>query len=125
MALPPDAAGQKFGLIKAALPAPAPVQRHRHHAIQMLVARQRSRQQLDERACHGLHAPIFVKVNPLSLKSLIRAITIGRVEPAQSMAAQGAPALLIERKCVFEGSAATGAEKLGRKRLRSAQALGT
>jgi hypothetical protein len=93
----------------------------------MLVAPQRSRQQLDQRACQGLHAAILVKVNPFSQQSLICATTIGR-EPAQSMAAQGAPALFIERKieqkCVFEGGAATGVKELGRKRLPSAPAPG-
>src|SRR5579863_4793846 len=61
-------------------------------------------------------------MNQLAQRAFIRPIRIHRVEPRQPQPAQRAASVFIQRKAIQEGRAAGDAEKLGRERLRIAQA---
>src|ERR1700722_16899122 len=61
-------------------------------------------------------------MNQLAQRAFVRSIRIHRVESRQPQPAQRAAAIFIQRKVIQEGRAAGDAEKLGRERLRIAQA---
>jgi len=56
-----DLGGQQGGLIEAAPPKPAPMERHRHHYIQIVTREGQDRTKIfGERAANGLVKTVFV-----------------------------------------------------------------
>ena len=63
------------------------MKRNGHDGVKALVARQSRSQQLAQGPPHGLHASVFVQVNPFPEKTLIGTEAVSGVETAQALAA--------------------------------------
>src|SRR5258707_1183732 len=71
---------QQFGLVEAALPTPAPMQRNRNDPIELLMARQSRNQQPPQRSCQRMNPIVFIKLNQPPQFALVRAIRISGIE---------------------------------------------
>ena len=115
---------QELRLIEAALPAPAPVQRHRRDGVELPVPRQGIGEQAAQRLRQPPHATVLEKMDQLAQRAFVRSVTIRFVETALPVAAEHAAALGIERKAVQKRRPAVETEELGAQRRRLAQASG-
>jgi hypothetical protein len=101
------------------------VQRHGRDEVVPLVARQRPHQQSGERSGERMYTAVLVNMDDLPQRAFVCAERVRGVEAAQPGAAEGAAALLIERKSILKGCPAAGAEVLGLERLDAAETRGT
>jgi hypothetical protein len=101
-----DLASEQVGLIKSALPAFKPMQGHRHDEIEALVKRKGPSQKLAERCSQRTHAGVLEQMNQLPQSAFVRSVRVDCVETLQPQAAQHTPPGFIQRKLVYERSAA-------------------
>ena len=105
--------GEQFGLIKAALPALAPVHRNSHDQVKALIERQSTNEQATERRRKSFDFAVFKKVNELPEGTVVTAERVSRVEIDGTLAADATEILFIQRIRVDKGRAAGATEKFG------------
>ena len=90
-------ASSSVSLIKPALPALAPVERHGNDYVKSLFARQNLRQKLSKGCGQRLHPVVFVDVDQLPQRAFVGAVGINGIEPLQAGPAQPATPRFIQR----------------------------
>src|SRR5579884_3249380 len=115
--------GQQLGLIKAARPAPPPVNRHGGDKVETLPARQGRREQLGERSRQRPDAVVFQQPYELAQPTFVRAIRKRGIKSLHAAATQAAKAVLVQRPLVHKGGPARGARIFRRQRRRPLQAI--
>jgi len=105
-----NVASQKFSLIEASLPFPAPVQGDRGDGVKTLIDGDCPFQAERKRPCQRFHSGVFVKVNEAAECAFVKTEATGAVEPSKAGTADRADALLVQRIGVYKGRIAAGTE---------------
>ena len=114
MGAPPDLARQQFRLVKSALPALTPMQRHGYDQIERLLTWQSARQQSSQRRRQRLDTAILEQMNQLAQLVFVEPEGVRCVESANTAPAQRTPALIIQGEAAQERSAALDAINIQR-----------
>ena len=118
-------ARQYFRLVKAALPAFAPVQRHGNNGVVLLIVRHNAVQVFCKRTRKRFHAGILVKMNQRPQRPFVKSEAGCVIESPETGTAGGAYAELVQRVRVQKRCIADGAEIVRLKRGRGFEAIRT
>lgn len=117
-----DFVREQIRLIESAMPAAAPVERHRDDEVVALVDRQSAAQERSQGPSQRVNFRKLEQVNQAAHDAFISAERIDGVEAGEAQTAQRAAARVIERRPIQERSAARDAEIIGDRRFGRAQA---
>ena len=112
-----DVPGEKFRLIKAAIPLFAPMQRHRNNGVEAFLSRRGGALHVSgQRTRQRFHSRIFEEMNQGAKSAFVHAEAGGVIESAQAGAASGADAAVVQRIRIEERGIADRTEIFGVER---------